>query len=163
MFLGIGINVPCAQIISASLTWYYFYLPLKYLHLQFCVSCIAALQDCMQWHNFSAVLWLVSQDMSNSAVWAGIQHRLVLQLWQAHPHICSTVSDSKSCFKMEFQVFHGIFCTASLSGVEGGTAAVVRSCLGSGDGHNQGKQWWKHQLEVDRVYSLPFAEVLMSP
>jgi len=78
--------------------------------------------------------------MSNSAVCAGIPHRLVLQLCQAHPHICSAVSDSESCFKMEFQVFDDNFCTASLSGDEARTAAVVRSCLGSDDGNDQGKQ-----------------------
>lgn len=64
---------------------------------------------------------------------------------------------------MEFQVFDGTFCTASLSGVEARTAGVVRTCLGFGDGNDQGKQTLKHQLGVGRVYSFPFAEVLMSP
>lgn len=100
--------------------------------------------------------------MSNSAVCAGVQHRLVLRT-QAHSHICSSVSDHKSCFKIEFQVFDGTLCTASLSDVEARTAAVVRSFLESGDGNDQGKQWLKHQLVVGTVYSLPFSEVLMSP
>lgn len=91
--------------------------------------------------------------MRNSAVCAGIKHRLVLQLCQEHPHICSTVSDSKSCFKMEFQVFDGTFCTASLSGVEARTAAVVRSCLGFDGGKDQEKQWLKQQLGVEEFIS----------
>ena len=101
--------------------------------------------------------------MSNSAACAGVQDRLVLQLCQAHPHICSAVSDSKSSFKMELQMSDGTLCAASLSGVEARTAAVVTSCLGSGGGNDQGKQWLKQQLGGRRVYFLPFAEVLMSP
>lgn len=60
-------------------------------------------------------------------------------------------------------MFDGTFYTASLNGVEARIAAVMRSCLGSGGGNDQGKQWLKQQLECGRVYFLPFAEVLMSP
>lgn len=93
--------------------------------------------------------------MSGPAVCADIQQRLVLQLCQAQPHLCSKVTDGKNCYKMEFQVSGGTFCTASLSSVKARTAAAVRSWLGSGDGNDQGRQWLKHQPGFGGTSSLP--------
>lgn len=100
--------------------------------------------------------------MSRPAICAEIQQRLVLQLCQAQPHIRSTVTDGKICYKMEFQMSDGTLCAASLTSVEARTAAAVRSWLGSGDGSDQGRQWLKHQPGVGGTSSLPFAEVSMS-
>lgn len=120
------------------LTQYSFYLPLKLLPLHFYVSHTAAVQDCAGPQFLCCFVTCKLTQMSTCAVCADIQQRLVLQLCQVQPHICSTVSDGKSCYKMEFQVSDGTLCTASLTGVEARRAAAVRSWLGSGDGNDQG-------------------------
>lgn len=96
------------------LTQYSFCLPIKLLHLHFYVSCIAAVCNKLT-------------QMSTSVICAEIQQRLVLQLCQAQPYVCSTISDGKSCYKMEFQMSDGTFCSAGLTNVEVRTAAAVRS------------------------------------
>lgn len=131
--------------------------------MQFYVSHIVAVQTaCAGPRFFCCFVTCKLAQMNGRAVCAEIQQRLVLQLCQAQPHICSTVTDGKSCYKMEFQVSDGTFCTASLTSVKARTAAAVRSWLGSGDGNDQGRQWLKHQPGAGGTSFLPFAEISRS-
>lgn len=63
------------------------------------VSRIAAVQSSALAQIFCWFVTCKLRHKSSSAVCTGTQHGLVRQPCQAHPHICSTVSDSKSCFK----------------------------------------------------------------
>lgn len=155
------INVPSAQIITVNIIQFLF-SPKTPAFAVLCVTYRSCTGLCVGLQFFCCFVTCKLRQMSRSALCAEIQQRLVLQLCQAQPHICSAVSDSKSCYKMEFQLSDGTFCTASLTGVEARTAAVVRSWLGSGEGNYQGKQCSKHQPGAGGVYSLPFAEVLVS-
>lgn len=161
MLLGIEINVPSAQIITVNIIQF-LSSPKTPAFAVLCVTYCSCTGLCVGPQFLCCFVTWKLRQMSRSAFCAEIQQRLVLQLCQAQPHICSAVSDSKSCYKMEFQVSDGTFCTETPTGAEARTAAVVRSWLGSGGGNDQGKQCLKHQPGVGRVYSLPFAEVLVS-
>lgn len=126
MLLGIEINVPSAQIITVNIIQF-LSSPKTPAFAVLCVTYCSCTGLCVGPQFLCCFVTWKLRQMSRSAFCAEIQQRLVLQLCQAQPHICSAVSDSKSCYKMEFQVSDGTFCTETLTGAEARTAAVVRS------------------------------------